>query len=228
MVEMLTGLATPGRVQSRGGELVDIDQRLVGHGRQVVEGHRLLRILVECREIDPVVGKLRCRSDVRRSFDNIPDGRRTVQRRNGRIRDRHGQQIGSIEGQRTCLVFALAQQLLQMERHGIRSGLAGRDGYPLVGKRIVFRIEHRPRGVVTGVVGIDERWIDCNGDRDVATGRISQRCGECPIEFIERVFDRCRLHVSRFRHVEVDHITELVVVGIIGLTGAESGRSDQP
>ena len=135
---------------------------------------------------------------------------------------------GSIEGQRTCLVFALAQQLLQMERHGIRSGLAGRDGYPLVGKRIVFRIEHRPRGVVTGVVGIDERWIDCNGDRDVATGRISQRCGECPIEFIERVFDRCRLHVSRFRHVEVDHITELVVVGIIGLTGAESGRSDQP
>ena len=115
-----------------------------------------------------------------------------------------------------------------MERHGIRSGLADRDGYPLVGKRIVFRIEHRPRGVVTGVVGIDERWIDCNGDRDVATGRISQRCGECPIEFIERVFDRCRLHVSRFRHVEVDHITELVVVGIIGLTGAESGRSDQP
>ena len=108
-------------------KVVHTDNRLVGYGHQVVEQHTALRSLVERREIDPVVAQRGRRGDGRGAFHQIVGRRGAVQLRNtpADIGNRHGQQVGLVDGQ--FLDLARAVEIFQFQGHGIRDGLAGRN-----------------------------------------------------------------------------------------------------
>ena len=65
-----TGIAAG--INDRGCELVDIDQRLVGHGRKSVPGLTVGAVLVEGREVDPVARAELCgHGDRRGALDDV-------------------------------------------------------------------------------------------------------------------------------------------------------------
>ena len=100
---------------------------------------------------------------------------------------------------------------------GYRFGgrFARRNRNALGRKGVIFLVQHRPRRTETGIVPCNEPRIHRNGHRYVLLRGICQRRGESLVQFVEGVFNRCRLYVRRFGYVEIDYIAEFVVVGVV-------------
>ena len=202
-------------------KIVEVDKGLVGHGRQTVPSLAAFRILVEGRELDPVVGELRCDGDGRGSFHDIIGDVGTVKHVHRGMADAHGNEIGFVDRKRSRLFLALAHQLLELQGHDIRGCFSRGDRDTLGRQLIVFGIEHRPLRTVTGIVRPDERRVDRERHRHILSRRIGQLRlqGAVVSRFI--VAEGCKLHLVRFRDVEINGVSELVVVGLIIIAGRE-------
>ena len=79
------------------GKFVDVDQRLVGHGREAVPRFTVIAVLVQRREVDPVPGaELRRHGDRRGAFHNEIGDVRTPEDLHRRPADPNRHEVGFV------------------------------------------------------------------------------------------------------------------------------------
>lgn len=193
-------------------ELVDIDQRFVGHGRQSVPCLARLVGLVELRETDAHVGELHRNGDIRRTFHHVIGHVRPVHRRNRRRSDANRHQIGRVDGQRTRLLLARARQPLQMERNGLRRDDTARRNRNLrVLQLEIPAVEQRPLRAVAAVVLRNKPLGHLRRNRYVRRSRIGQRRVNRIVDLGHAVAERHLLHRIGLRYVEIDDVIEFPI-----------------
>ena len=202
-------------------EVVDINQRLISYSRQTVPGLAAFGILVEGREFDPVVGELRCDRDGRRAFDDIIGYVGAAKHVHRSMADAHGEEIGFVDGECAGLLLALAHQLLELQGYDVRGRFpCGNRDTP--GRQfIILGIEHRPLRTVAGIVRPDERRVDRERHRHILSRRIGQLRLQGAVVGRFIVAEGRKLHLVRFSDVEINGVSELVVVGLIIIAGRE-------
>ena len=119
-------------------EFVDVNQGLVGHSPQAVPILAAFGILIEGRELDPVVRKLCRDGDGRGAFDDVVSHVGAVQHIDRCATDAYWNQIGFVDWQSSGLLISFSGEFTEAQRDSIGGRLPCRNGHSFGQQRIIF------------------------------------------------------------------------------------------